>query len=132
LQEHSLSVVRLPAAQTTVLLFGIMSATVAQICLHYNRCATKVHQYTVQICLLFLSSPLFDGMHMRSTNFSKMAPLMFYTYQIVALLDTPLIFCTLRIATTSVALIMVFYLMDRDDICSSNDGFIPYGSRRHL
>jgi hypothetical protein len=79
MQEVSLSVVRLPAAPTTVLICEIMSPTVAQICLHYNRHATNVHHYTVQVCLLFLSSPLFDGMHMRGTNAAKMAPLMFYT-----------------------------------------------------
>jgi len=41
----------------------------------------NVHQYTVQICLLFLSSPVFYRMHMRGTDVSKMAPLMFYTQQ---------------------------------------------------
>jgi hypothetical protein len=44
----------------------------------------------------------------------------------VALLDTPLIFYTVRIAMTSVAPPIVLYLSDRDDICSTTDGFYTF------
>jgi hypothetical protein len=48
----------------------------------------------------------------------------------VALLDTPLIFYTVRIAMTSVAPPMVLCLSDHDDICIAPlMAFIPFGLR---
>ena len=49
----------------------------------------------------------------------------------MALLDTPLIFCTFRIAVTSVAPLMVLYRRDRGDICSATDVLnLPKEGRR--
>jgi len=49
----------------------------------------------------------------------------------VALLDTPLIFYTFKIAVTSVAPLMVLYRMDRSDICSATDVLnLPEEGRR--
>jgi hypothetical protein len=52
-------------------------------------------------------------------------------YQIVALLDTPLIFYTFRIAVTSVSPMMVLCHTDRGDFCSTTDVLnLPEEGRR--
>lgn len=49
----------------------------------------------------------------------------------MALLDTPLIFYTFRIAVTSVAPLMVLYPKDRSDFCSAMDVLnLPEEGRR--